>query len=205
MNVRLLVCLIPLLAGTSCGKKLSLVRSGAAKVAEAKAGAAAVEESREVVAADPPAAEPKAAVASAQDLSPSQFESFIARSGKLVVVDFHAPWCPPCRVLSPLLDQMAGEFGEVAVVGKVNVDEAQALTAQLKIRSIPDVRFYRDGKMVHRFTGSLPEPDLRKRFQTHAKGIEPVAVAQEPKAAGSSPQAIQPMKKDWLPAGMQRR
>lgn len=95
---------------------------------------------------------------------------FINQQGPLVVVDYYADWCPPCRMLAPVLARVAGEFQDVAVVGKVDVDAEKNLARRNNIRGIPEVRFFRDGQMVDRFSGAVSEGELRKRFTAHSAG-----------------------------------
>ena len=78
-----------------------------------------------------------------------------------VLVDFWAPWCGPCRSLGPILEKLAGEYGGKVRVAKVNSDENIDLSRQYNVRSIPDVRAFRNGKEVASFMGALPERQVR--------------------------------------------
>lgn len=69
------------------------------------------------------------------------------------LVDFWAPWCGPCRMLGPVLDQLAAEIGDDAVIAKVNIEEDQELAARFKVRSIPAIFILKDGQVVKNFTG----------------------------------------------------
>ena len=77
-------------------------------------------------------------------------------SGKLVMVDFWASWCGPCRMLSPVIDDLDKKYEGKAIVGKVNVDEEQELAMMLGVMSIPTVIFFKDGAEVERKVGVMP-------------------------------------------------
>ena len=75
--------------------------------------------------------------------------------GKLMMVDFWADWCGPCRMLGPVIEQLAGQYPDV-VVGKVNVDDEQELALRYGVMSIPTVIFFKDGKEIDRKVGVMP-------------------------------------------------
>ena len=76
--------------------------------------------------------------------------------GKLMMVDFWADWCGPCKMLGPVIDQLAAQYDGKAVVGKVNVDEQAELAIRYGVMNIPTVIFFKDGKEIDRKVGVMP-------------------------------------------------
>ncbi len=81
------------------------------------------------------------------------FEEKVLKSNKTVLVDFFADWCGPCKMLSPILEQVNAETGDEVEIFKINVDENAKLARQFGIMSIPTMMIFRDGKQIERITG----------------------------------------------------
>ena len=98
-----------------------------------------------------------------QDVSQADFEqNVVAASFKQpVVIDFWAPWCAPCKVLKPILEKLAAEYGGKFQLAKANSDENPEIAARYAVRGIPAVKAIVDGKVVNEFTGALPESAVR--------------------------------------------
>ena len=84
----------------------------------------------------------------------------LLQSEKLVIVDFWATWCGPCRMLSPLLDEVEEEMADKIEVVKVNVDDADEVALRYRIMSIPTLLFFKNGAMVDRSVGAMPKSAL---------------------------------------------
>lgn len=93
------------------------------------------------------------------ELTNENFEQEVLHSDKPVLVDFWASWCGPCRMLSPIVDEVAEERSDIKV-GKVNVDEQQELARKYGVMSIPTVIVFRDGDEYRKSVGAVPKPQL---------------------------------------------
>ena len=100
-------------------------------------------------------------------LTKTNFETEVLKSDKPVLVDFWAPWCGPCRMLAPVLAEVAAEKGDKIKVGKVNVDENPELAAQYGISGIPAILLFKDGKVAATSVGFKPKPELESLISTH--------------------------------------
>jgi len=85
--------------------------------------------------------------------SVKDFDEKVIKVKGLVLVDFYADWCGPCKMAGPVIDELAGEYKGKAVVGKVNVDENQELSSKYGVMSVPTVVLFKDGKEVDRMMG----------------------------------------------------
>lgn len=97
---------------------------------------------------------------SAKSVTTASFQADVLSSGKPVLVDFWAEWCGPCRMVSPILDEISAEHGEKLTIVKVNVDEEPQLAQQYGITSIPALQVFQGGEVVKSIVGAKPKPQL---------------------------------------------
>ena len=96
----------------------------------------------------------------------SNFEEKAIQSDKVVMVDFWAEWCGPCRMVSPIVEELANEYGaDQAVIGKVNVDENPEISMRFGIRNIPTILFFKNGEMVDKQVGAVPKSMLVQKLE----------------------------------------
>jgi thioredoxin 1 len=94
----------------------------------------------------------------------ADFEQTVLKSNKPVVVDFWAPWCGPCRMVAPILDELTDEYADKLTIAKVNTDENVRYAGMLGIQGIPTLIIFKDGKEVRRLVGAMRKPAYKAEF-----------------------------------------
>jgi thioredoxin 1 len=103
----------------------------------------------------------------ALQLTDETFESIVMQSDKLVVLDFWAQWCGPCRQISPIIDELTAEYESKALIAKVDVDSCAEITSKYSIRNIPTVLFIKNGEMVDKLVGAQSKSKFVEIIEKH--------------------------------------
>ena len=96
------------------------------------------------------------------------FEQQVEQANGVTVVDFWAEWCGPCRMIAPVLDQLAAEYSGKVKVTKLDVDANIKTASRFNVRSIPMLLFFKDGKVVDQIVGAVPRTHIETKLQQHA-------------------------------------
>jgi len=96
------------------------------------------------------------------EITDSNFESEVLKSDKLTLVDFWAPWCGPCKVIAPLVEELANDYEGKVKFTKLNVDDNPNTATTYGIRGIPTIIFYKNGEVVEQVVGAVPKSELEK-------------------------------------------
>ena len=101
----------------------------------------------------------------AVEITDANFEELVLKADKPVIVDFWAEWCGPCRMIGPVIEEMAKEYEGQAIIGKVNVDENPGVSAQFGVRNIPTILFIKNGEVADKSVGAVPKAQLVSKLE----------------------------------------
>ncbi len=101
----------------------------------------------------------------ALELNEANFDELVLKSDKPVVVDFWAEWCGPCRIIGPMVNEIAEDYKDKAIVGKVDVDNNPNIAARFGIRNIPTVLFFKDGVVADKQVGAVPKANFVNKLE----------------------------------------
>ncbi len=101
---------------------------------------------------------------SVESISDQDFQKVVLEADKPVVVDFWAPWCGPCRMVSPIVEELSNDYGEKVRFAKMNTDDNETTSTQFGIWSIPTLIIFKDGKEVNRLVGFAPKEQLKRQI-----------------------------------------
>jgi thioredoxin 1 len=101
------------------------------------------------------------------ELTDSNFDNEALKSDKPVLVDFWAPWCAPCRMVGPIIEELAGTYSGKVKVGKLNTDDNPGVASRYGIMSIPTILLFKSGEVVDRIVGAVSKKDFEKMLSAH--------------------------------------
>jgi thioredoxin len=103
----------------------------------------------------------------AMELNSSSFQTEIADYKGAAVVDFWAPWCGPCRMMTPIIDSLSAKLAGKVKIAKVNVDDSPEIAAKFEVSTIPTIIFFKNGKAIHTSIGVVPEAELESQIKAN--------------------------------------
>ena len=103
----------------------------------------------------------------ALELTDGNFKENVLESEKVVLVDFWATWCGPCRMIAPIVEELHTELEGKAVIGKVNVDENSEASANYGVRNIPTLLVFKNGEVVDKLVGAVPKSQILEKLEAH--------------------------------------
>jgi thioredoxin 1 len=98
------------------------------------------------------------------EISDAEFDDLVGKN-RIVVIDFWAPWCPPCRAIAPILEELSREYEGKVVMAKINVDQNREKAEEYGIRSIPTLLFFKEGKLIDRQIGAVPKRIIQEKIE----------------------------------------
>ena len=99
-------------------------------------------------------------------ITEANFEETVLKSDKPVIIDFWAEWCGPCRMVAPIIEELAKEYEGKAIVGKCDVDENPEIAAKFSIRNIPTLLFIKNGEQVDKLVGAVPKDKITEKLNS---------------------------------------
>lgn len=103
----------------------------------------------------------------ALEINNENHQSVIEKKDELIVIDFWAPWCGPCKIIGPVVEELAKDNEGKATIGKVNVDDNREIASQYGIRNIPTILFIKNGEVVDKHMGAAPKSVLQSKIDSH--------------------------------------
>ncbi|HOS84280.1 MAG TPA: thioredoxin [Bacteroidales bacterium] len=103
----------------------------------------------------------------AVEITEANYDEVVAQSDKLVMIDFWAEWCGPCRMVAPIVAELATEYEGKAVIGKCDVDENSEISVKFSIRNIPTLLFVKNGEVVDKLVGAVPKSKIIEKLEAY--------------------------------------
>ena len=106
-------------------------------------------------------------MANVQKANADNFNELVLENNQTVLVDFYADWCGPCKMLAPIIDEVAADLAGKAVIAKLNIDEARDIAIEYQVASIPTLMVFKGGSVVETMVGARPKADILRAVENH--------------------------------------